>query len=235
MKNSPNISPFWVIIPAAGVGSRMQSATPKQYLPLGSLTVLEHTLSRFLNHPKLLGIVVCLSANDSYWPTLAVSKESKIQITAGGKERADSVLAGLNFLAPQARPDDWVLVHDAARPNLQLADLEKLLTHVQQDEVGGLLAVPASDTLKQADATGRVVQTLDRSVIWRALTPQMFKLAMLQKALEQSLQCKCIVTDEASAMEQAGYAPLLIEGRSDNIKITRPEDIEWLAPYFIHG
>lgn len=235
MKSSPNISPFWVIVPAAGVGSRMQSATPKQYLPLGSLTVLEHTLNCFLSHPKLLGIVVCLSATDSYWPNLAVSKERKIQTTVGGKERADSVLAGLNFLAPQAQSNDWVLVHDAARPNLQLADLEKLLIYAQRDEVGGLLAVPASDTLKQTDATGRVVKTLDRSVIWRALTPQMFKLAMLQKALEQSLQSQQTVTDEASAMEQAGYAPLLIEGRSDNIKITRPEDIEWLVPYFIHG
>ncbi len=235
MKNKSAIKPFWVVIPAAGIGKRMQSAIPKQYLTLGHLTVIEHTLNCFLSFPELLGIVVCLSATDNYWTKLAISKDSIIQMVKGGKERAHSVLAGLQLLAKQAQFDDWVLVHDAARPNLQLSDLEKLLIKVQQDEIGGLLAVPARDTLKQADLSGRVIKTLNRSSVWHALTPQAFRLGILQQALEQALQANQMITDEASAMELAGYTPLLVEGRSDNIKITRPEDIEWLAPYFTYG
>lgn len=234
MKNSDQIPPFWVVIPAAGIGSRMQAAVPKQYLPLGRLTVLEHTLSCFLEHPKLLGVVVCLAAEDNCWASLAVSKHPTIQTTIGGKERADSVLAGLSLLAKQAQADDWVLVHDAARPNLQREDLDKLLLVASTDPVGGLLAVPARDTLKQIDHTRRVKKTLDRRVIWQALTPQMFHLDQLQSALQQGLKAGQPITDEASALELAGFSPLLVEGRSDNLKVTHPEDIQWLAPYFIN-
>lgn len=235
MKSNPLIPPFWVVIPAAGIGARMQAAVPKQYLPLGRLTVLEHTLSCFLEHPKLLGVVVCLSAEDNHWTTLAISKHPAIKTVMGGKERADSVIAALNFLAEhQVVEHTWVLVHDAARPNLQQDDLEKLLITVSQDAVGGLLATPARDTLKQVDGAGRVKVTLDRNTIWQALTPQMFRLGQLQQALQQALQTGQSITDEASAMELAGLAPLLVEGRSDNLKITHPEDIQWLAPYFIN-
>lgn len=234
MTSNDQIPFFWVVIPAAGVGSRMQSVIPKQYLPLGRLTVLEHTLNCFLDHPKLLGIVLCLSPDDTYWNSLAISKHPKIQTAIGGKERADSVLAGLNILTEQADDNAWVLVHDAARPNLQIDDLNKLLLIAGNDTVGGLLAVPARDTLKQIGEDGRVKATLDRRVIWQALTPQMFLLEPLRQALQLALQSGQAITDEASAMELAGYAPLLVEGRSDNLKVTHPEDIQWLVPYFIN-
>lgn len=221
---------FWCVIPAAGVGSRMQADRPKQYLMVGGKTILEHTLACFLDHPKLWGVVASLSEQDPYWPTLACSQDPRIRRALGGAERADSVLNALTLLLKQgANPEDWVLVHDAARPNLALEDLDRLLSLLAEDGVGGLLAVPARDTLKRADAEGRVAATVDRSVIWHAYTPQMFRLGMLHSALSRALAAKHLVTDEASALEWAGYAPRLIEGRSDNLKVTRPEDLLWLA------
>lgn len=220
---------FWAVIPAAGVGARMAADRPKQYLQLGGLTILEHSLNCFLDHPQLKGLVISLAVDDPYWPTLACSADSRIQRVAGGQERADSVLNALLHLHAQgAHDDDWVLVHDAARPNLSRGDLDKLLYELADDPVGGLLAVPARDTLKRADSNGRVTETVDRSLIWQAYTPQMFRLGALHRALADSLVSDVSITDEASAIEWAGQSPRLIEGRSDNIKVTRPEDLEWL-------
>lgn len=233
MKNNHELPRFWVVIPAAGIGSRMRSSIPKQYLMLGKQTVLEHTLACFLDHPQLLGIVVCLSKDDQYWPNLSINKHPLIQSVKGGAERVDSVLAGLMGLSECARDDDWVLVHDAARPNLDRADLDKLLFIAGKDSVGGLLATPSRDTLKQIDDQGRVVKTLDRKWIWQALTPQMFRFKQLKWALQQALDKGMVITDEASALEVSGFSPLLIEGRSDNLKVTHPEDIQRLTPYFI--
>ncbi|WP_263264064.1 2-C-methyl-D-erythritol 4-phosphate cytidylyltransferase [Pseudomonas sp. RIT-PI-S] len=225
---APSI-PFWVVIPAAGVGSRMGADRPKQYLKLAGKTLLEHTLDCFLGHPGLRGLVVSVAAGDPWWPTLECALSPSIHLATGGSERCDSVLNALMTLSELgAGASDWVLVHDAARPNLAATDLERLLGELAEDEVGGLLAVPAKDTLKRADATGRVSDTLDRTVIWHAFTPQMFRLGPLQRALADALVAGVAVTDEASAMEWAGHAPRLIEGRSDNIKITRPEDLAWL-------
>lgn len=222
--------PFWVVIPAAGIGARMQSDRPKQYLPLAGRTLIEHTLDCFLGQPGLKGLVVCLAHDDPWWPNLACANDTRIQRAQGGSERADSVLAGLEMLLNNgAGTEDWVLVHDAARPNLAQSDLVKLLATLADDAVGGLLAVPVRDTLKRADAAGRVASTPDRSLFWQAYTPQMFRLGALHNALEQALASGVTITDEASAMEYAGLAPLLVEGRSDNIKVTRPEDLEWLA------
>ncbi len=220
---------FWIVIPAAGVGSRMRADRPKQYLSLAGQSVIEHTLSCFLDHPGLLGLVVSLAADDPYWSNLDCAKDPRIQRADGGAERADSVLAGLHRLSELgARDDDWVLVHDAARPNLSRQDLDKLLAELGDDPVGGLLAVPARDTLKRAGTDGRVVETIDRSVIWQAFTPQMFRLGALRDALANALEAGAAVTDEASALEWAGLSPRLVEGRSDNLKITRPEDLQWL-------
>ncbi len=220
---------FWAVIPAAGVGARMRADRPKQYLRLGERTVLEHTLNCFLGHPTLKGLVVCLSEDDPYWPGLACAGDPRITRAAGGCERADSVLSGLlHLLTLGAREDDWVLVHDAARPNLSRDDLNLLLGELAEDAVGGLLAVPARDTLKRAGKDGRVRETIDRSVIWQAYTPQMFRLGQLHRSLADALVSRATITDEASALEWAGHAPRLIEGRADNIKITRPEDLEWL-------
>jgi 2-C-methyl-D-erythritol 4-phosphate cytidylyltransferase len=220
---------FWVVIPAAGIGSRMRADRPKQYLPLAGKTIIEHTLERFLGHPGLQGLVVSLAPEDPYWPGLCCAKDPRIHRADGGAERADSVLAGLRRLsALGAREEDWVLVHDAARPNLSRQDLDNLLAQLAEDPVGGLLAVPARDTLKRAGPDGRVQETVDRSVIWQAFTPQMFRLAVLRDALVGALETGAEVTDEASALEWAGQNPKLIEGRADNLKVTRPEDLHWL-------
>ena len=220
---------FWAVIPAAGVGARMAADRPKQYLQLGGRTILEHSLGCFLDHPALKGLVVSLADDDPYWPTLACATDPRIQRADGGSERSGSVLNALLHLnALGASDDDWVLVHDAARPNLSRDDLDKLLAELADDPVGGLLAVPARDTLKRVDKHGRVVDTIDRRLIWQAYTPQMFRLGALHRALADSLVADAVITDEASAMEWSGQAPRLIEGRSDNIKVTRPEDLEWL-------
>lgn len=220
---------FWAVIPAAGIGARMAADRPKQYLQLGRQTILEHSLDCFLDHPTLKGVVVSVAEEDPYWPGVRCANDPRIQCAAGGRERADSVLNALLLLHAQgAADDDWVLVHDAARPNLARSDLDKLLSELADDPVGGLLAVPARDTLKRADATGRVSATVDRTTVWQAYTPQMFRLGMLHRALAECLVADVAVTDESSAIEWAGHAPRLIEGRSDNIKVTRPEDLEWL-------
>ncbi len=220
---------FWAVVPAAGVGARMRADRPKQYQRHGERTVLEHTLDCFLGHPALKGLVVCLAEDDPYWPALACADDSRIARAAGGCERADSVLNGLlHLLTLGAGADDWVLVHDAARPNLARSDLNLLLGELAEDPVGGLLAVPARDTLKRADRNGRVRETVDRSVIWQAYTPQMFRLGQLQRSLADALVSRASITDDAAAHDGAGQAPRLIEGRADNIKITRPEDLEWL-------
>ena len=221
---------YWVVIPAAGVGARMQADRPKQYLPLRGRTLIEHTLDCFLGQPELLGLVVCLSADDGWWPQLPCALDTRISRAAGGRERADSVLAGLQRLSELgADEQDWVLVHDAARPNLAETDLHKLVRELADDPVGGLLAVPVRDTLKLAGPDGRVQSTPDRALYWQAYTPQMFRLGALRKALAAALAAGVAITDEASAMEWAGYAPRLVEGRADNLKVTRPEDLHWLG------
>lgn len=224
--NTPELPPFWALIPAAGVGSRMAADRPKQYLEVAGKTIIEHSLACFLEHPQLLGVVVSLALDDPYWPHLACAAEPRLQRAEGGRERADSVLNGLLRLSELgARDDDWVLVHDAARPNLARSDLDLLLAELAADRVGGLLAVPARDTLKRAGPDGRVRETVDRATIWQAYTPQMFRLGELQRALADALLAGVAITDEASAMEWAGHAPRLIEGRGDNLKVTRPEDL----------
>lgn len=233
--NTPATPSFWVVIPAAGIGSRMRADRPKQYLQLAGRTILEHTLHCFLDHPQLRGLVLSLAADDPWWPTLPCAGDARIQRTEGGAERADSVLAGLlRLLDLGAQPDDWVLVHDAARPNLARSDLDLLLQELADDPIGGLLAVPARDTLKRVGADGRVAETVDRSLIWQAYTPQMFRLAALHRALADALVADVAVTDEASALEWAGQSPKLVEGRADNLKITRPEDLEWLRQRWAH-
>jgi len=229
------LPPFWVVIPAAGIGSRMRADRPKQYLQLAGRTILEHTLDCFLDHPRLKGLLLSLAADDPYWPALPCATDPRIQRVEGGAERADSVLAGLLCLVELgAQAGDWVLVHDAARPNLARSDLDRLLAELADDPVGGLLAVPARDTLKRIGADGRVAETVDRSLIWQAYTPQMFRFAALHRALADALVAGVAVTDEASALEWAGQAPKLVEGRADNLKITRPEDLEWLRQRWAH-
>ena len=232
----------WIVIPAAGVGSRMQADRPKQYLPLAGKTVIEHTLACFSEHPAVAGVVVAITQGDPYWAEFtatsltSTSLSGNIHTAKGGKERADSVLNGLDYLHEQLQVTDetWVLVHDAARPFLSRADLDKLLASREQcGDAGALLAVPVRDTMKRAQPDApHVAHTEDRNGLWHALTPQMAKLGILRKALRQGLQRGAAITDEASALEYAGLHPLLVEGDARNLKITRPADLA-LAEFFL--
>lgn len=219
-----NNQKYWAVIPAAGVGKRMQADRPKQYLVLHGKTVLEHTLSRFLDHPQISGVVVVVSDGDPYWQELAIT-HPKLRIASGGEERCHSVLNALKVLQGQAAAQDWVLVHDAARPCLRREDLEHLIGALRDHPVGGLLGLPVADTMKRTAADDTVVETVPREHLWRALTPQMFHFAPLHTSLERALQNHQLVTDEASAMELAEMAPKMVEGHGDNIKITRPQDL----------
>lgn len=218
---------FWLIVPAAGIGQRMQAECPKQYLRIDRRFILDITLSRTLDSASFDGCMVALHPDDRWWANTEASSDSRIQTCRGGVERADSVLAALRTLAPQADADDWVLVHDAARPCLHRDDLIRLITSLQNHNVGGLLASPVADTLKKGNrATPPEVQeTVDRSALWRALTPQMFRYAKLVNALELAAENAQPVTDESSAMEFSGNMPVLVEGRPDNIKVTVPADL----------
>lgn len=226
------VSRYWAVVPAAGVGRRMGGSVPKQYLNLQGRPVIEHSLGTLLAHPEIARVVVAISAGDDWWAATNYANDPRVQRVAGGEERADSVLNGLRALQGEADAMDWVLVHDAARPCLRRSDLDKLLRGLREHPVGGLLAIPLSDTIKRADATGTVLETVPRERLWRAFTPQMFRYAALRDALERARSEGRLVTDESSAMELSGAAPLLIAGRSDNIKITSPEDLV-LAGFFL--
>ncbi|HEY0721402.1 MAG TPA: 2-C-methyl-D-erythritol 4-phosphate cytidylyltransferase [Gammaproteobacteria bacterium] len=223
---------YWIVIPAAGVGKRMGADRPKQYLPLLGKSVIEQTLDCFIEHPRIVGIVVAVSRDDGYWPELAVSHSPRIVRAEGGAERCHSVLNALDALQTKADVSDWVLVHDAARPCLTRGDLDKLIADLSSDEVGGILAIPVRDTMKRGDGSGHIARTEERNDLWHALTPQMFRYGLLRNALQRSLADGFVVTDESSAIEHIGLKPSLVEGRADNIKVTRPEDLA-LAGYFL--
>jgi 2-C-methyl-D-erythritol 4-phosphate cytidylyltransferase len=216
-----------VVIPAAGVGRRMSGDVPKQYLPLAGRTVIEGSLAPFLARSDIAQIVVVTSDGDALFSGLAVARDKRVGTAIGGQERADSVLRGVKAL--HANADDWVLVHDAARPCLHADDLARLIDELKSDDVGGLLATPVSDTLKAADAAGLVQATVPRQHLWRALTPQMFRVGLLLQALRAARESGIAVTDESAAIEALGRTPKLVAGRADNIKITVPEDLAYAA------
>ena len=225
---------IWAVVPAAGSGHRMQSYIAKQYLKIGGQTVLELTLDLLLSHAAIAGLVVCLANDDDKWQGLACSDNPLVITAIGGDTRAQSVLNGLNVLVGRAASDDWVLVHDAARPCLKPSLLQTLISEVVQSADGGILAVPVKDTLKLSNQSNKEIEkSLDRTNVWQAQTPQMFRFGALMEALASAISEKHIVTDEASAMELAGYYPLLIEGDAANIKITTPDDLT-LAKFLIN-
>lgn len=214
------MTPFCAVVPAAGSGQRMGTDAPKQYLALATRTVIEHAIQPLLDHPALDRIVVVLAPGDDTFPTLPVAGDERVITAIGGATRADSVASGLDGLA-DLDPDSLVLVHDAARPCLSSAEIDRLLEAATSD-AGALLALPVRDTLKRGNGGGRVVDTVERGGLWQALTPQAFGLGALRAALHNA---RAGVTDESSAMEQAGHAPMLIEGDPCNIKVTRPGDL----------
>lgn len=215
---------YWIVVPAAGVGARMGASCPKQYLPLIGKTVIEHTLERLLALPNIAGIYLVLGVDDNYWNDLSLAQNNRIHRVAGGAERCDSVLNALQQLQDIASPNDWVLVHDAARPCIHAQSILQLIEQVKNHPVGGILGVPVSDTLKQVN-NSIIDSTVDRRLLWQAQTPQMFRLGLLRDCLQRGLAEGKLITDESSALESYGYQPLMVQGRSDNIKITRPEDL----------
>ena len=216
---------LWCVVPAAGNSTRLEGQVAKQYRTLAGRPVIEHSLAALLGHPSVRQVVVAVSAADTVFSTLACAKDPRVMAVTGGRERCHSVLAGLR--ASGAGVEDWVLVHDAARPCLQAAELEALLAACEQDAVGGLLALPLADTLKREAAAGRVGETLPREGLWRALTPQMFRRGVLESALVAAIEAGRSPGDEAAAVEAAGLAPRLVQGSPLNLKITYAEDLDF--------
>ncbi|RKZ64116.1 MAG: 2-C-methyl-D-erythritol 4-phosphate cytidylyltransferase [Gammaproteobacteria bacterium] len=228
---------IWAIVPAAGIGKRMQSDIPKQYLPLNGRPVLEHTLNALLKNKNISGLVIALQQDDAYFSDIKINSDKPVLRAAGGVERADSVLNALTtlFQYDQFNADnDWVMVHDAVRACLKQQDIEALVSEVAEDKNGGLLALPVRDTMKRQNvdkAIACVAKTINRENLWHALTPQYFHAASLKKALEKAQLEGMSVTDESSAMEFAGFSPRLVQGHEDNIKITRPGDLRLASLY----
>ena len=222
----------WAIVPAAGIGSRMQADRPKQYLELEGKTVLEHTLKRLASHDRVEGIIVAVAENDPWWAQLSIESDTAIHVVVGGKERADSVYNALIALEKILDVDPWVLVHDAARPCLRHQDIDQMLATLANHPVGGILGIPVTDTVKRANTDGEITETVERKGLWRASTPQMFRLNTLKKALAMAKEQQLTVTDEASAIALSGLKATMVEGHSDNIKITVPQDLA-LASLFL--
>jgi 2-C-methyl-D-erythritol 4-phosphate cytidylyltransferase/2-C-methyl-D-erythritol 2,4-cyclodiphosphate synthase len=224
---------YWLVMPAAGSGRRFGGASPKQYATLLGRAVIEWALTPFLGDARCAGIVVAIAPEDAEWVRIA-ARMAAAPLTAvlGGTHRSLSVRHALAALASRAAPSDWVLVHDAARPCLQCEDLERLLTQLAAHPLGGLLALPAADTLKRAtdgEASARIAATVDRAALWRALTPQMFRYGRLCAALDAAHAAQRFPTDEAQALEWQGEQPLLVGGSATNLKITTGADLQLAA------
>ena len=225
---------YFAIVPAAGSGSRMASDVPKQYLAINGRPMLWHTLARLLQVVRIEQLLLVLSPDDVHWGALqehwqALNAGDRLQVLrVGGATRADSVRHALQYLQDVLREDDWVLVHDAARACIRAEQVNTMMNTLNEDAVGGLLALPVADTLKRADAAGRVQQTVARDGMWQAQTPQMFRYALLNKALHANPG----LTDEAGAIEAMGFAPVLVAGDASNFKITYANDLS-LAAYIL--
>ncbi|CCF08379.1 2-C-methyl-D-erythritol 4-phosphate cytidylyltransferase [Pantoea sp. PA1] len=228
MNNRSHSADVIAVVPAAGIGSRMQATCPKQYLTIGQHTLLEHSIARLFSHPAVSQVIVALSPDDRHFAALPLADDPRVICVTGGDTRAESVLAGLQV----AQGASWVLVHDAARPCLHPDDLDRLLQLRETSKTGGILAAPVCDTMKRGEpGQAAIAHTVDRDNLWHALTPQFFPRALLTASLMRALNEGATITDEASALEYCGYHPELVTGRSDNIKVTRPEDLALAAFY----
>lgn len=217
-------SKYWAIIVAAGSGKRMQNGVPKQYLPLDNKSIIEHSIEPFLTNPQVEKIMVVLAENDQDWPKLAIANNIKIMCTIGGDERYLSVLNGLIALQSMAVKDDWVLIHDAARPFITECEIDKLIQAVGAHAVGGLLGTSMISTVKEV-VNNQVVKTIPRQNLWQAATPQMFRYELLVEALQVVLP-EQVPSDCSQAIENLGYTPLMVECTQRNFKITCPADLE---------
>ena len=228
-----NKDKYFLIVPASGIGQRMNSTIPKQYIILeNGLTILDQCLNTILSNDLISGFIVALNKKDSHFKSSDFAKDPKlISIATGGKERFHSVLNALNALDQTAKPNDWVLVHDAVRPCIRKEDINKLIEEVADDKVGGILANRIVDTVKQKNDDG-LVSTIDRQKLYIAQTPQMFRYDILKDSIEKAIKSNMHITDESEALESLNYSIRIVEGSSTNIKITTQEDIH-LANYFL--
>ncbi|WWO98615.1 MAG: 2-C-methyl-D-erythritol 4-phosphate cytidylyltransferase [Candidatus Dasytiphilus stammeri] len=235
LKNIKNIT---AIVPAAGIGKRMQLSYPKQYLTINGKTILEYALAMLLEHPVINRIIIVLNSNDKWFKSLPLPRNMKnITTIIGDNTRAGSVMAGLQAinkdLAAEEEESTWILIHDAVRPCLHRTDLDRLLSIRTVNSIGGILVTPVRDTIKRSELNRSIISyTITRNNLWHALTPQLFPLILLRKCLQQAFKNNRELTDDSSALEYCGYHPSLIIGRGDNIKITYQEDID-LAKFYI--
>ena len=216
---------LWAVVPAAGSGSRFSKTELKQYQYIQNHTVLEHTVNR-LNSLDLAGCVLAIGEQDHFAKTLSFQHKDKLHFCLGGVERVHSVLNALIYLSEITDEDDWVLVHDAARPCVTQENLQLLVNAAIAHNQSAILAIPVRDTLKLVHTENQIEKTVSRELLWQAQTPQMAKLKILKNALETALIDHLTITDEASALEYADFPVQLVQGRSDNIKITYPDDLE---------
>lgn len=227
---------YFALIPAAGIGARLGADIPKQYMPLAGRPMLTHVLTTFAAASVISHVFVVVSADDGYIDELMVAAphlQGRVSVLFnGGTSRRESVLNGLQAIRQLVGDDDWMLVHDAARPGLTGGLIEHLIEALQDDPVGGLLALPVVDTLKRSDQQARVAQTVERTALWAAQTPQMFRYSLLLRALMRALASADAVTDEAGAVELLGLLPRLVEGSPRNFKVTLPHDVA-LAEMFL--
>ncbi|CRK86012.1 2-C-methyl-D-erythritol 4-phosphate cytidylyltransferase [Candidatus Providencia siddallii] len=222
------------VVPAAGVGIRMNTDCPKQYLLVAGKTIIEHTIYALLLYSKIQYIVVVLNSKDNFFCNLNLIKNPRVITVIGAKERSGSVLAGLNFFLRQYKfYDYWVLVHDAVRPCLHQDDLNKITKIIKNNNCcGGILVSPIRDTIKSIMKYDKFIHhTVDRSTLWNALTPQFFPLLLLRNCLSNALKNNVVISDESSVLEHYGYKPMFIIGRADNIKVTFPEDLSLIEFY----
>ena len=226
--------PVWAIVPASGIGRRMSSDRPKQYLSFCHKTVIEHTLDRLLSCDEVHGAIVVLRQGDEFWKQLEYHTNKPLFIAEGGAERQDSVINGLDRLHEIEKESCYAMVHDAVRPLVKQQDILSLIKVVNENNTGALLASPVSDTLKRADEKDCITETVDRIDLWRACTPQLFESKLLLTALHKAKDENKQLTDEAAAMEKIGYQPQLVKCSPDNIKITQIGDLKlaeqiWLS------
>lgn len=217
---------IWAVVPASGTGQRMRSDRPKQYLPFCGKTILEHTLDRIQACEQVDGVILVLNENDQYWDKLNYVSDKPLVIAEGGAERQDSVINGLKKIQQLDKDEPLAMVHDAVRPLVSIQDISSLISAFNQHNQGAILASPLSDTIKRDNNKGSIAETVDRKGLWRALTPQLFEAKLLLKALRKAKANQQQKTDDSAAMEALGYQPLLVEGSSENIKITRPDDLK---------
>lgn len=221
---------YFAVVPAAGAGRRFGTEHPKQYARLAGRRVIDLALEPLLQHPLIAAVIVALAPGDEHWRETEAARNGAVRTVPGGRERQQSVLHCLEALAERCADEDWVLVHDAARPCLRAADLGRLIEALRDHPLGGLLAVPVRDTLKRAAPDAHAaMDTLDRQGLWQAQTPQLFRYGPLARALQTARQQETTVTDEAQAIEHTGQSPVLVPGSPDNLKLTTPADLTLAA------